>query len=793
MRQKLCTRMVFMALTILVFTLSACNKNSEEEGVIDDGWSDWGQGSTPPTLVSDFSTSDMDNFVELNLKMENLKLQFAKFMSNGWQGDLYAGPGAKSDPTEMYKLLEELLDKKDIYLKAAQNIDNQGILDNTTTGFTRGVISSTYDMIYNGWGSTAKNRRMKILTLLAENHVMGNASAQQELFNSLPSGLKKGETDAKTWFNKLNQGEYDNACPQIHARWVNMGAGESGNAGSALGQYYKAAETAAGGKNPLHLDAYKVGIEQTQKAMNVNVALWDTATGGYLGKWQDADTIMKESYELSKKISDGSATPADIRRWVSGVGTIYAKEKIGELLPDVGDPDYDSDVARILADLTDAGKNEMVDNLTEWMTENGIQSAENDAAANGISLMDIRNNIENSGGSPSVIITKDDNGRLTVSGTDKDGNSIYGTRPGNKTVTTVTRDGKRATQKTNAKAGKNELQAVPNLDGLEWYVEVDPQWLVFDYSIDTKTVVVTTYAKYFSARSKDEWIHVSTNGTNVIVKVDQNDTGESREGSVVIGLSQDKETFPKTVSVSVYQRAEPEALDLASFIDFNNLSIEEIICYADYSQGTGDLHTISINPGALGYGVPFPFENMKVTSFAARELTTRRISDNVYEVSGSKIVPISQDGWTDEEALLSPDEPYGVYYDMSFNIEARDPWALIEENNFAVTNFKAQGYYKWRNVEKRSDMLYRFSLEAGAAGINDETYTKNSCVLEDVYASVNDDSRFWRWDVSFKYFDSWGSFDANENWVYTHSPISQTNKGSTTSNYGTGFAMTLRW
>lgn len=793
-KQNLYSLACMMLLTI-AFCLSACDSSGDENSDIDGDWSGWGQGSAPSTLKSDVNISDMDNFLELNLKMENLKLQFAKFMSNGWQGDLYAGPGTKSDPTKMYELLEELLDKKDTYLKAAQNIDNQGILDNTTTGVTRGVLSSTYDMIFNGWGSTAKNRRMKILAMLAENKVMGNAAAQQELFNSLPAGLKKGETNAKTWFNKLNQGEYDNACPQIHARWVNMGAGESGNVGSALGQYYVAAETAAGGKNPLHLDAYKVGVEQTQKAMNVNVALWDTATGGYLGKWQDADVIMAESAKLSEKIRDGSATPADIRRWVSGVGTVYAKEKISELLPDVGDPDYDSDVTRILADLTDTGKSEMVDNLAEWMTENGIQSAENDAAANGISLMDIRNNIENSGSSPTAIITKDDNGRLTISGTDKGGNSIYGTRPGNKTVTTVTRDGKRATQKANAKAGKNELQAQPGLEGeYEWYIEVDPQQLVFDYTVDTEVMVVTTYAKYFSAKSKNEWIHVSTNGTNVIVKVDENDTGEIRDGTVIIGLSQDKETFPRTATVVVYQRAEPEAEDLASFIDFNNLSIERLHFYADTNVGTGDVMYCNINGSNLTtYRGTAPWQNMNVTSFAARELTTRRISDNVYEVTGSKVIPIDQGGWTDEDGLLSPQDPYGVFYDISFLIEAREPSTLIERNNFAVTNFKAKGYYKWRYVQEHYDNIYRFSFASSTAVIDDEQYTANSCELNALFADIYHETHSWSWEVSFNTFNTTQYEDENRNIRYTYHPASQSNKGSTTRSYDADFGMTLRW
>lgn len=777
----------------IVFT--GCNKSdSDKNGGVDEDWAGWGSGSAPSTLRQDYNTGDMDNFFEINLKMENMKLQFAKLMSNGWEGDLLGGVGAKSDPTEMYKLLEEILDKKDVYLKAVRTIDNQGILDDVTTGVTRGIFTSTYEMIVNGWGETAKNRRMKILTMLEQNKVMGNSKAQQELFNSLPAGLKKGETDAKKWFNNLNQGKYDNACPQIHARWVNMGAGQSGDVSSALGQYYVAAETAAGGKNPLHIDAYKVGVKQVEKGMNVCVALWDEASGGYVGKWQDADAIASETSRLRQKILDGSATPADIRRWVSGVGSIYAKEKLGELLPDVGDVEYDSEVAQLISDLTDTAKGEIIDNVTEWLTENGVQGAENSAEGNNVSILDIRNSIDNAGGAPTAVIFKDSNGRLTIGFADKNGNIKATGRPGEKNLTTTTRDGKRATRKTNTKAGNNELKAIPDIDSAyEWYVEVSPQQLVFDYQTDKDVLVVTTYAKYFSAKSKSDWIHVSLNGTNVIVEVDQNDTGDTRYGSVLIGLSQDKETFPKTATITVYQRAEPEAQDLASFIDFNDLRIEEIVWNADHEAGTGDLTTVNINPGRIIYNVPYPFDDLKVTSFAARDLTTRRISDNVYEVSGSKVEPISQGSWTDEDGLLSPDSPYGLYYDFSFNIEAREPTDLVTENNFAVTNFKANGYYKWRDELTHADLLYKFSLEASVAGINDETYTKRACELDAFYTHLLNETTLWRWDVSFKYFDSNRRYDANENVYYEHTPRSSSNKGSTTDYIRSDFKIKLAW
>ena len=776
--------MAVILLSILCFV--ACTQSSDDKdngSNIEGDWSGWGTGVEPTTLKQDFNKSDMDNFFELNLKMENMRLQFVKFMSNGWEGELLDGPGPKSDPIKMFELLEEILDKKDDYTQAINNLTNQGILDNVTT---RGLITAGWEMIVEGWGSTAKNRRIKILTMLEENKVMGNANAQQELFNALPKELKKGETDAKKWFNNLNQGKYDNACPQIHAYWVNTGAGESGNAGSALGKYYEAAEKAANGKNPLHIDTYKVGVEQAQKAANFNAALWDKATGGYAGDWADADVILSETSKLRQKISDGSATIDDFNKWIVGVGSVYAKEKIGDLLKEVSKEYHDDpDWLRICKE----GAENVGSEMTDWLIEHAYAEADERAAnSNGVTLGEIRNGIYNSGGSPTGFILKDENGKVTVTGADKDGNGRFVTKAGDKTLTTVTRDGKRATQKFKANAGKQTIEAVPGKEGeYEWYVEIDPQEVIFDYQPDSKAVVVMTYAKFFSAKSNNEdWLHVSVRGTNIIVEVDQNDTGEKRTGTITVGLSQDQKTFPKTFRIGVYQRPEPEAADLASFIDFENLSIENLHYNADTSIGTGDKMTANLRLQNT------PFDGSDLTSFAARELTTRRISDNVYEVTGRKVEP-SDYGWTSEEARLAPDDPYGAFYDISFNIEARDPNVLITQNNFVITNFKAQGYYKWRNSVFHYDNLYKFSFESAVAVIDEEHYSNGSCELVALFADQFGESPSWRWEVSQKWFDATPYEDSNHNIQYKYTSKSESNKGSTTSVYRGDFGMTLHW
>ena len=512
--------------------------------------------------------SDIDNFVELNLKMENMRLQFAKFMSNGWKGDLYSGVGKDSDPTKMYELLEEILDKKDEYSKAIRNLENDGILDNVTT---RGIIASGWDMIVNGWGSTAQTRKDKVLDILEKNKVMGDSKAQEELFNSLPSKWRKGETNAKTWFNNLNNGKYNNLCPQLHQYWVTTGAAESSG---ALAKYSEAAESTSSG-NTIYEDAYKVGLEQTMKASDFNAALWDEATGGYIGKWQDANTIIDETEKLRQKIRDGSVKPSDIRKWVAGVGGVYAKEKISELVPDVAGGDGDPDWLRIAKDMTQEAINRTASETSDWLAERAMDEADKSAKDNEVSLTDIRNNIEKSGGSPAVVIVKDSDGKITVTGADKNGNATVATEPGVKTITTVTTDGQRATQSTKVEAGQNEIDAAPAPENIT--AETDPSSLSFDSDYNQEAVVVYTNIKYIRANTKDKWIHVSRNAYNVIVTVDENE-GEARSGSVLIELSQDKESIIKTISLPVSQAAggddDDAKIDIKALPKFTKMRIE---------------------------------------------------------------------------------------------------------------------------------------------------------------------------------------------------------------------------
>ena len=82
------TKLLFTALTVLCIggLFTACEKSDDETKT-----DPTAGGKTTEQL--EVEMSDMDNFIEMSLKMEKMRLLFVKFFSNNWEGDLLAGPG----------------------------------------------------------------------------------------------------------------------------------------------------------------------------------------------------------------------------------------------------------------------------------------------------------------------------------------------------------------------------------------------------------------------------------------------------------------------------------------------------------------------------------------------------------------------------------------------------------------------------------------------------------------------------------------------------------------------------
>ena len=536
-----------MALLLGLVVYTACQDSDDD----DDAYVWSASGATTTEMEEDFSMTDMDNFIEMNLKMENMRIQYYKLISDGWEGDILGGMGENSNPMELYTLLEEILDKKDVYAQAIRNLDDEGVFDDVTT---RGTFAEAWDMIVNGWGATAENRKNQILDVMEKKKLMGNARALQDLFNILPDKWRKGETDYKQWFINLNQGKYNNLCPNLHVYWVVQGAGSETEDGVAI--YSSTALNMDNGNgNVIWGDAHKVGVEQAQKAGNFTVAVWNEATGGYVGKWSDAETIYKETTKLRKKIKNGSYKPSDIRKWAISLASIYANNKLSELLTGeeaAKDPDW----LRITRDMAPGGTDIIAGELVDWLTEHADEFNESTATENEVTIAELISTFKNNMNynTPVVFVSKDSNGKITLVPADKVGEARLVTKPGKKTVTTVTKDGKRVTQKVTMKPGKQKVETFPVIDNPTLSV-IPSADVLLTAQAQTKVVEYYTNMPYVSAKSLTPWIKKAEVKNGVFtIEVEENTDLDKRVGKALLVASIDGQKVEQEITVIVTQQ-----------------------------------------------------------------------------------------------------------------------------------------------------------------------------------------------------------------------------------------------
>lgn len=183
----------------------------------DDSGSSPDEGSFSQSEYSEYvgSTkmlSDMENYLEFLLKTENLRMYYLVSTMNE-NYEFFTSSIDDKEFETFYKKIEEINIKNDEYETALQNIENSRILERETKGLMKiGLIASVFEWTMTLKSSGTKNRETLMNVMNSDKNLMAQ---RKDMFDDLPESLKKGETDYKTWWNNLNNGEYDNAAPQI--------------------------------------------------------------------------------------------------------------------------------------------------------------------------------------------------------------------------------------------------------------------------------------------------------------------------------------------------------------------------------------------------------------------------------------------------------------------------------------------------------------------------------------------------------------------------------------------------
>ena len=551
---------LLVMLSMLSFTACSSGGDGDEPGGGNNSGfsgSDFGEVGKNSSFVSDFNMSDIDLLVDFAINCDLLDLEWIKYMSNGFKGELMSGPGEYSDATDYFQIEYDILANSEAYLNAMERLANDGICDNTTTRGLKDAAKETGLWVLDIFTNVKKDNE-NLKATLRDMGAFGNKQMQEDVYKSTDN--HGGYKDAHSFFVALNNGELVMASPQIMSDLDDHLADHMENGSHTYEAWLKSKEK-LGIKDKYNRFVDR-GKDLGNKAIKVEEAMVDVVTGGGYSTAQKADQWAKDTEETVKKVFNGKLdkiTTEDVKEVAKKYTVDYLKGK----MPKTG--------------------NDNIDNALEFATDKLGEVAlkkdpTGDAAKDkGKTILNIKNN---TGENLKAIIVTGDDGKLSVVIPDKDGNGTSVTDPGNKKITAVTEGGKRSTKATTAKkdGGKQEEKIDPEPTGdpkITASVSKVPFTANPKDNEKTATFTVTTNCKYFGVKAKDDpkWLTLKkdTKAGTVTVTVTPNSDQEPREAKIIIAGSNDKKTTVIQTEVLVTQEApKPGKLSVSSdLIEFD--------------------------------------------------------------------------------------------------------------------------------------------------------------------------------------------------------------------------------
>jgi len=526
-------KLLFLWATLLLMSLFVgCSGGDSDEGDVAIPFETIPTSTT--SAAKDFKMNDIDALVDLSLKMEGLRLQYAKMMSNGWTGELYSGPGKNTNGQKFYDYVADLLDNAEQYQAALKRLETDGILTSPTV--TRGLMLDFANWCYS-LNAPKEVAYERMLTILNKMKATGSMTTMQALFNHVPVNHRCGMTDAKQWFLKLYAGDFKNKCMSIHDTWLTAGEGE-GN--GPVAEYFDTYEALYdnGPGNPRWKDAHEIVADVATKGGAFYVSCIDEVTGGYVGKWVDINDISEETVRLAKKIREGKATTSDLKKFAATLGSKYVKDKSGDIIGE---------------GMTADALNRLAGEITDFATTHAIETADEEIAKGmGINLYEIQ---KTTGPGVAVTIIEDVKaGNITIGFPGKDGNTRIVTKPGDKNITVVTTDETRITQQVpEQKPGKIEVEAAPKEKAT---VKVTPETVDVVATGGKVMVEMASNCPYYRYRfngDKPDWFTVKRSGKTLIIDVTENTSDKPRTAQFLAEVSFEGRVADASATVTVTQ------------------------------------------------------------------------------------------------------------------------------------------------------------------------------------------------------------------------------------------------
>lgn len=535
MTKKFIFRWLFVP--ALALMMGACGETDDEEesgggdisNLTEDTFSEAPSSST--VTAKDFVMSDIDALIEVSLKMEGMRLEYTKMMSDNWQGELLGGAGEHTKGAKFFSYVADLLQNADHYQEALNRLEEDGILTKPTV--TR--LGLEFFQWCNDIINVEKDTHYRMLTILNTMKATGDEKRLQQLFDALPASCKHGHVDPKNWYIDFAAGDYMEQSSFIHETWI-----ESVADGGALGKYFDTWDELYDKKGHPRWKEHHEAIKPVAiNAGSFYVSVIDEVTGGYVSKMVDINDISEETIKLAKKIKEGKATTADLKRFAASLGTKYVSEKTGDLFE--GAPSSDE-------------LEKLAGEINSYVTNHALEQADEEIAEGlGINLYEIQKTTPQ--GVIVTVIEDAKTGSTTIGFPGKDGNTRVATTPGDKIITTITNKGERVTQKVGKqKPGKVVVESHPQESKAT--IKLSPEKVLIGAKGGVEKVEIIsncTFYRYRYTKPLPDWISVSRNKNILTITVKPNDSEQPRSYSFLAQVSIKGKEADASTTVTVIQ------------------------------------------------------------------------------------------------------------------------------------------------------------------------------------------------------------------------------------------------
>lgn len=746
----------FFGIILFLFGMlcfSGCSSSDDDgDSYVEDAWGDPGTSASNfnPSYSDYIGTSDfktdyahlLDLAVAVQYYKDNMFLAYL-----GDDSTPFAGDPVPEAIDALVSLEGEINEMYDEYKPSLDRLMQSGILD--TESPTRGYLGAAWASFkfFVTCKNTGENSRKTMLGVLAQ-----NPEDSKEIFDNLPTNWKQGETDYAKWIQNMSEGKYDNIASAMYSEVYNTsGALWMDNRGGKLWEY-----------------ANDHKVRPKDNLNNAAPELWAAGAGFATSYLTTAKTFpgvitnIKDAALGSKVAGEALVIPIGVS--VGAVATNMTTKMLSKT-----------------TNKTEAEKNALKKDL-EKASEQYINKLKNES--NPKTTVDVKDSDSSSPATTVIVTDKDGNMTFGIGGTKVPVN-LDGQQNG--TVTAVDETGDKFTKTVPLTPGQNN-QVEGSSDEKEKivdeepYFEVDNNTLVFSSEPKgAQTVTVKTNLKLRVKKDpKYGWLTVKRNKNIITVSATKN-TGDERKASFKIEFSKNGETVYDAITVKVEQKAFQDIVsDDLGFIDFRKFRITAGKFGTPYS---------GINPMSYSY-VENGIEKYMV--FSNSELSIQKVNSGTYWVKGSRSVPeYYQGNPAPAGGQINGNEPYGLYFDMSFNITACDPTDYVKNNNCRIEDFVISGYAKRTAGVSDCDDYIEFHYEFGHMDVFTGFVPSEGAEFNFVNTSFNEGEeavwgKFW---IDNQWYTSTYLGDGKHE--YTHH--SQTYEKRETNMYNMSCTLTARW